>query len=237
MKLGILETDHLNHDLLGLFGSYGEQFTKLLHQVDPQLAIECFDVVALNYPQNIDQCDAYLITGSKFAAYDQVPWILTLQDYIRKLNNHKKPLIGICFGHQLIAHSLGGLTQKSKKGWGVGLSRVKVRKQQEWMIDFQNQFSLLVSHQDQVVKLPDKAEIIASNDFCMYAALQIDKHILTFQGHPEFSKTYLKALMHKRKDSIGEITFNRAVSSLKNGTNSILIVRWILKFLTSNLKI
>ncbi len=236
MKIGILETDQLDQKLRQSFGSYGEQFSKLFHQIDPTLDIEYFDMIEQKYPDKIDQCDAYLITGSKFSAYQTIDWIARLQNYILELNDLKKPLIGICFGHQLIAHTLGGLTEKSSKGWGVGLKTIQIAEQQSWMSNYQNKIALLVSHQDQVVKLPAKANLVASSDFCVYAAFQIEQHILCFQGHPEFTKSYLKVLMEKRKAIIGEKIFKQASDSLSVKNDSVLIAKWLLNFFTEAIK-
>ena len=121
MKIGILEADQLSETLRRQYGSYGDMIQNLLQSLDQRLAFTRYQVTESNYPENIDDCDAYLITGSKFSIYDNEPWIKDLQEYVIALAGQQKKLIGICFGHQLIAHALGGQTQKSEKGNEHGL--------------------------------------------------------------------------------------------------------------------
>ena len=235
MRIGILEADTLEPDIKEKYGSYAEMFQRLLLSVDDQLEIKVYPVIEGKYPENMDECDAYLITGSKFSAYDNEPWIKQLRDYILALHKHRSKLIGICFGHQIIALSLGGLTKKSEKGWAVGNSLSKIKKEKPWMgdemADAKKQFALLVSHQDQVISLPAQAELIASNAFCPNASFQIANHILCFQGHPEFSADYLSYLMNKRRDSIGEEKCKKAMDSLEIDQDALLVAGWIVNFI------
>jgi len=158
------------------------------------------------------------------------PWIKQLRDYIVALHKHRRKLIGICFGHQIIALALGGMTEKSEKGWAVGNSISHIDKEKPWMgevmTNAKKQFALLVSHQDQVVRLPAQAELIATNTFCPNA-----NHILTFQGHPEFSADYLNYLMAKRRDLIGEEKYKKAMESLQYDQDAQLVARWIINFI------
>ena len=235
MRIGILETDTLDPVIKEKYGSYAEMFQSLFLSVDDQLAFKIYPVIEGKYPKNMDECDAYLITGSKASAYDNEPWIKHLRDYIVALHEHKKKLIGICFGHQIIALALGGLTEKSEKGWAVGSSLSNIEKAKPWMGDVMSnankQFSLLVSHQDQVTRLPAQAELIATNSFCPNASFQIENHILCFQGHPEFSADYLNYLLNKRRDIIGEEKYNKAMASLQYDQDEKLVARWIIDFI------
>ena len=141
MRIGILETDTLEPDIKEKYGSYAEMFQRLFMSVDDQLEFTVYRVIEGKYPESIDECDAYLITGSKSSAYDDEPWIIKLRDYIVSLHKQCKKLIGICFGHQIIAHALGGLTQKSEEGWGVGNTISDIEKAKPWMRDENIQFS------------------------------------------------------------------------------------------------
>lgn len=141
-----------------------------------------------------------------------------------------KKLIGICFGHQLIAKALGGKVIKSPKGWGVGMSQNQIYQLKEWMRPSLNCFNLLVSHQDQVIELPTGAEILAGSDFCPNYMMQIGS-FFSVQGHPEFTKSYSRDLMVSREDSVNEIEFAKGMKSLELHEDDTIIAQWIVNFL------
>ena len=231
MKIGVLKTDDVRKELVGEFGEYPEMFAELLRSQDPNLEFETYEVQRGHYPQDIDEVDAYLITGSKTGVYEDKDWIPPLMDFVRKLHEHKKPTIGICFGHQLIAHALGGKTRKSDKGWGIGVHSYEFQETPAWMSEPQESFSLLVSHQDQVQELPPGAKVLASSEFCPLAMLQVDDHMLTFQAHPEFTKPYSESLMDLRREVFGDEVVSKGKDSLQNDIHEGTVARWMLEFL------
>ncbi len=186
MKLGILKTDAVRPEWVPEFGEYPDMFAALLGEQDPEMEFSVYDVEEGEYPSDIDEVDAYLITGSKSSVYEDKAWIATLMDFVRELDKRGKKIVGICFGHQIIAHALGGKTEKSHKGWGVGRHTHRFTESPDWHDGGDADFDILVSHQDQVVENADGAKVLASSDFCENAVVQIGDHILTFQGHPEF---------------------------------------------------
>ena len=99
-----------------------------------------------------------------------------------------------------------------------------------WLNPGLNDFSIIASHQDQVTKLPKGAELLAESDFCPYASFSFDKHILTFQGHPEFTKSYSKALLNLRRGVLGEVIFNEGMRSLEKTIHSGIIANWMVNF-------
>lgn len=230
MKIGILEAEQLKPAILKEYGSYADMTMRLLGSVDNSVSFQTYQATSGEYPIDTNDCDAFLITGSKASAYDNEAWIKQLADYIKILADQQKKLIGICFGHQLIAHALGGKVLKSGKGWGVGIMASDVLLNKPWMQPTLKNFSLLVSHQDQVVELPPDAEQIAGSDFCMNSCYQVDNHILTFQGHPEFTLEYAQQSMEKRREIIGEERYQQAQISLRQNIDHKMIARWILNF-------
>lgn len=231
MKLGILKCDRVSDVFVAEHGQYPEMFEDLLLPADPTLEFTVFDVEQGEFPGDINAVDAYLITGSRHGVNDGYPWIGQLEEFVRVLNDAKKKVVGICFGHQLIAKAFGGRVIKSPKGWGVGMSQNKVVLYKEWMKPKQDEFNILVSHQDQVIELPRGAEIIASSDFCPNYMMQIGGHLLSLQGHPEFTKAYSEALMVSREDTIGDTEFERGMHSLEMHEDDDLIAKWIMTFL------
>ncbi|MBY6210231.1 GMP synthase [Microbulbifer agarilyticus] len=233
MKIGVLKTDDVRPQLVAEFGEYPEMFAALLKREDDALEFVTYEVQHGEYPADIDEVDAYLITGSKTGVYDDQPWIAPLMEFVRELRRSEKPTLGICFGHQIIAHALGGEARKSEKGWGVGVHSYEVQETPAWMVEPQPRFSLLVSHQDQVVALPPETKVIASSDFCPYAMLQVGGHMLTMQAHPEFTKPYSKGLMELRKEVFGEDMVEKGKESLHNDIHESAVARWMLAFLKS----
>ena len=231
MKLGILRTDTVHPEFAARFGEYPDMFMRLLGGLDPSLEFCVYHVEREVYPEAIDEVDAYLITGSKFSVYDDDPWIHRLTDFVRKLYARRKKVIGICFGHQMIAHALGGEARKSPRGWGVGLHRHRFHRRPDWLDDGAPEFRILVSHEDQVTRVAPGMEVLAGSGFCENAVCQIGDHILTFQGHPEFDPGYAREIMRHRREKIGEDTYQTGMASLSEAPESERIGRWILAFL------
>ncbi|MEH6580543.1 MAG: GMP synthase [Halioglobus sp.] len=233
MKLGILKTDAVRPEWVPQFGEYPDMFAALLKRADPALEFSVYDVEEGQYPDAIDEVDAYLITGSKSSVYDDKPWIAPLMDFVRELDARKIKTVGICFGHQLIAQALGGKTEKSDKGWGVGLHSHTFNRLPAWHDGKDEELKILVSHQDQVVKTADGSVVLAGSDFCENAVCQIGDHILTFQGHPEFVPEYSREIMDLRRKMIGEPTYSAGVSSLAGNQEGDRVARWVVNFLRS----
>jgi len=214
------------------FGDYTDMFIQLFHEVDPAFEFIIYDLRKGDIPRDLDECEAYITTGSRVSTYDKdVAWIPPFIDLIRKLHKAKKKLVGICFGHQLIADALGGKTVNSDKGWGVGVSINQIDHTQPWMKPPLSSINIIVSHQDQVTELPNNAVLVAKSEFCPNYMIQIDEHILTIQGHPEFSKQYSETLMTHRKDLLGENTYRKGIASLSLKTDEKTVMQWIVNFM------
>jgi len=233
MKLGILKTDAVRPEWVPRFGEYPDMFIELLSRADPDLEFEVYDVEQGQYPADIDDVDAYLITGSKSSVYEDKPWIAALLDFVRELHRRRKKLVGICFGHQVVAQALGGRVEKSAGGWGVGLHTHRFTATPPWHDRGDPDLDILVSHQDQVVEVVPGAAVLAGSEFCENAVCQVGDHILTFQGHPEFSPEYTREIMEFRRELLGEETYRAGMASLGGAHEGRRVADWILKFLRS----
>ena len=226
MKLAILETGRPPGDLAKRFGDYPSMFSRLLGD---GFEIESFDVQAGHLPLRANGHDAFLITGSPAGVYDGFPWIGELAGFIAAAHDSK--MVGVCFGHQLMAEALGGRVEKSDKGWGAGLHRYSIDRVEPWM-DRVGEIAVPASHQDQVVIPAPNTEIVASSGFAPYAALAwMDRPAISFQFHPEFAPDYAKALIAERYDQVPDP--DAAIASLDEPNDNARVATWIRRFLTS----
>ena len=195
MKIGILETGLLREQLADQFDPYPVMFEHFLNASGGVLEIKAYSVIRGEMPASIYECDGWLITGSRHGVYENLDWMLELQSFVRDIAAHDIPLVGICFGHQIIAQALGGEVVKSDKGWALGLHHYQIDKNYSWMEHESGSIGLYAFHQDQVVKIPDNAQVFASSDFCPYAGLSYGDSIISLQAHPEFEGAYEIALL------------------------------------------
>lgn len=187
MLIGILQTGLAPEALAPAMGDYPDMFARLLD--GHGFTFKTFQVVNGTFPATVHDCDGWLITGSKHGAYEDHPWIPPLEAFIRAAFDARVPVVGICFGHQIIAQAMGGKVEKFAGGWSVGPTTY----------DFDGEtVTLNAWHQDQVVQRPAGATVIASNDFCENAALLYDDRALTIQAHPEFQPDFVEGLMKTR---------------------------------------
>jgi GMP synthase-like glutamine amidotransferase len=229
--LGLLETDELYDDLRSDYGSYGQMFRSFFSQLGAPLNYRFYNVRAGELPTTFDECDAWLITGSKAGVYDELPWIAPLQQWVRDAYAHGSRLIGVCFGHQLLAHTLGGYAARSPKGWGIGVHTTRVEHYPVWLNEDHSHIRLIYSHRDQVETLPPQARRLASSEFCENAAFFIGQQVMAFQGHPEFTAEYARRLLPRREQCIGTETYQRGMSTLEQPNDSERVGRWLIEFI------
>lgn len=189
MRIGILMAGHVMDEMRPEFGDLDAQFHRLLegHGFD----FTTYAVVDGIFPASPEDHDGWIITGSKFGTYDGHDWIARLEELVRAIYAADRPLVGICFGHQIIAQALGGVNEKFGGGWSLGhqtylLADGRTRKVMAW-------------HQDQVTSAPEGAACVGSSEFCRNAYLLYGDRAYTMQPHPEFSASFTDGLLHHRR--------------------------------------
>ncbi len=230
MKAAILVCDQVAQPLASTHGQYDHMIQQMFAQRDDTIEFDRFNCQAGDYPDDIEAYDFYITSGSKSSAYEDEKWIKQLIAFVQKLDRAKKKLIGICFGHQIIALARGGKVEKSTKGWGVGMSHNQLLKQPAWMKQKPQDLKILVSHQDQVTEIKGNHQVLAGSDFCPNFMVQWDQHFLSIQGHPEWQNSYSQDLMHLRRNIIPAEKVEKGLASLADKTDNLLFTQWVLDF-------
>ena len=220
MKIGILQTGHAPDELLTGRGDYDAHFARLL--ADGGFEFETYNVVDMQFPDGPSSCDGWLITGSKHGVYEEHAFIPPLEQLIRDVYAAGVPLVGVCFGHQIIAQALGGHVEKFKDGWAVG------RTEYDWN---GQKVALNAWHQDQVITPPKNASVVAANDFCANAALVYGDRAFTVQPHPEFDSGFVEGLAtHRGPGVVPDIQLAEVNSNLNKPVDNGLLAAKITRF-------
>ncbi|MER5170694.1 MULTISPECIES: type 1 glutamine amidotransferase [Thioclava] len=190
MLIGILKLGPMAEPLREKHGQYSDMFQRLLS--GHGFTYRIYDVDEKGeIPATPDECEGWILSGSKHGAYEDHAFIPPLEAFIRAVAKAEVPMAGICFGHQIIAQALGGHVEKFKGGWAVGA--------QNYTIDGQPMV-LNAWHQDQVTQMPEGFDCVGGNDFCRYGAMVKGNHIFTIQPHPEFDDALIGDMLATRRD-------------------------------------
>ncbi|MGI0118810.1 glutamine amidotransferase-related protein [Zooshikella sp. RANM57] len=230
MKLGILQCDDVRPELVGKHGNYPTMIQHLLSDVGFPCEFSTYQVHNNEFPDHVTACDGYITTGSRFSAYDDLPWIRLLEAFFLQIAETNIPIVGICFGHQVMAQALGGQVAKATNGWGVGIYQNDILLKANWMEPAQSTLSLVASHQDQVIHLPSDATHVGGSAFCPNYMALYKENMLGIQGHPEFSIDYGRDLLTCRIDVVPEQVMKKALASFSDKEDSRVCAQWIMSF-------
>lgn len=190
MKIGILQCGHTPSEVARRHGDFDQMFLRLLD--GHGFEFETWNVVDMEFPPSLEAADGWLLTGSRHGAYEDLPFIAPLEEFIRAAHAARAPMVGICFGHQIIAQALGGRVEKFSGGWAIGRT--------SYALDALGEVALNAWHQDQIIAPPEGARTVGRNGFCAHAALTYGSHIFTLQPHPEFSPPVFADYIAARRD-------------------------------------
>jgi GMP synthase-like glutamine amidotransferase len=227
LKVGLLECDDVVGRFAHLKGGYREMFASLL----PDFGFDFFPVHQNVFPESVTQCEAWIATGSKHAVYEGHAWVARASEFLRDLQKAKRPFVGICFGHQLLAHALGGVVAKAQQGWGAGALPVEILRQEPWMQPPKAEIRIQHMHQDQVQRLPEGSVLLGRSPHCDVGMFRVGESMLGIEGHPEFTREFGAALIDWRRPRIGDAAADEALKSLERPGDGKTVGAWIARFI------
>ncbi len=231
MHIGILVTNTDDSEFAKNHPRDGEKFGALLQPLRPEWKFTAVEVKDGEFPANLRDFDGYVITGSPASANGDAPWIAKLMDFIREIDAHKVPTIGVCFGHQAIAQALGGIVSKNPEGWGFGTATTHFSKLETWMEPRRNDLSLYAAHNEQVTTAPQSAVVLGGSAFCPIGSYKIGNHIFTTEYHPEMTPEFITALSHEFEPYLGTDIAIKARKQFETPADGRLFAQWMVQFL------
>ncbi|MEM1380779.1 MAG: type 1 glutamine amidotransferase [Pseudomonadota bacterium] len=231
MRLIIAETGTPPSALPGDWPSYPQMFAAMFERAKLDFDIETINVIQGALVPEPQRGVGLLVTGSPKGVYEDHAFIAPLEAAVRDYAEAGCPVVGICFGHQLIARAYGAEVAKSERGWGVGVHTYEIVGETPWQ-GGPSRFACAVSHQDQVLSLPEGFRRVAGSAFTPYGALAHDSlPLLSFQMHPEFDHDFAAALMQLRADRIPADRVDLGQATLRNTSDRAQMAHWIGDFI------
>jgi GMP synthase-like glutamine amidotransferase len=231
IKLGILQTNHdKSVDVGDAFPDDAHRFRDMFDTQDDRFEYRVYMTIGGEVPQDLDEQEAFLITGSPLSVLDQHIFTDDLMDFIRRCDVAKKPLMGACFGHQAIALALGGKVEKSPNGYNVGIEDTVFENKRGWMTPDRDHLPMYVFHEDVVTELPEGCERLGSTANCKNASFAKGNHIFTTQAHPEFSNAFMRCVLTSAEGAIPEEGRKPAWDSLDRPEEGHILGLWTTAF-------
>ena len=242
MKIGILICGKPTKNFINKFGDCGKIYKDFLSSSqENNFRYQYYNCYEGKFPDKLEIsiCDCFMITGSPHSVYDNLEWINKLKELVRYFDNIKKKMIGICFGHQLIAAALGCEVKKNTKGWEVSRCRIELNKLGQSLLKKKainhndNYLYIHQMHKDIVSDINEDSglEIFSYNDMCNNQGMIKENHILTFQGHPEYFAGIIETLLNQRKNIIDKMIVSSGIERCNWYTNKGILLEIITNFI------
>jgi GMP synthase (glutamine-hydrolysing) len=187
-------------------GDYDRWFLRALAPTGARMrAIEAHAGAPL--PARAGGADAILVTGSPRSVTERAPWMVAAARWLREQAERGTPVLGVCFGHQLLAEAYGGAVARSPRGRELGTVRCTLTaagREDPLFAGLPPSFDAQATHEDEVARLPPGAELLATNGWSRVQAFRIGRDVRAVQFHPEMDAAATSATVAARAAGLAE---------------------------------
>ncbi|MDL0430403.1 glutamine amidotransferase [Marinobacter sp. TBZ242] len=194
-RVVILKTGTTYPTIREAFGDFDSWFVAGLA---PELNLQVVDVTVDDLPGRPQEWDGIVVTGSPAMVSDRAPWSEQTASWLAEAVAAEIPILGVCYGHQLLAHALGGEAGFHPGGRETGTHQVTLLDAAEDDPLFKGlprEFPAQLTHRQSALRLPENAVLLGCNDFEAHQAFRVGPCAWGVQFHPEFSSDIMRAYL------------------------------------------
>lgn len=194
-RVVILKTGTTYPAIREAFGDFESWFVAGLA---PEIKLQVVDVTVDSLPGQPRDWDGIVVTGSPAMVSDRAPWSEQTADWLGHAVLAEIPVLGVCYGHQLLAHALGGEVGFHPWGRETGTHQVELLDtalEDPLFKGLPRQFAAQLTHRQSVLRLPENAVLLARNEFEAHQAFRLGPCAWGVQFHPEFSPDVMRAYL------------------------------------------
>jgi GMP synthase-like glutamine amidotransferase len=204
----------------------GEKVASFMRAIRPEWNYRVWRAIDGEVPAHLDGLAGIVITGSPASVNDTHPWVASCVDVVVAAHQKRLPIVGLCFGHQLIAKALGGEVKRAA-AWGLGRGHIEVQTRQPWMTPASDRLRLFAVHQDQVTTLPPQATLLGGSAFCPNGLYCVEDHILAVQYHPELSLGFMRELLEHIGPALPPALVRQALIDIEEPVDANVFFQWV----------
>src|SRR5438067_2587337 len=148
-----------------------------------------------------------IVTGSPLSVTERAPWMLQLGGDLLRVASGGTPVLGVCFGHQLLAKAAGGEVIQNPRGREIGTVSVQLTEagKRDPLFAWAGgsaEIEVQATHTDAVDPLPPGAVLLASNENCAAQAYRLSETVAGVQFHPELWPEAMRDLILSRREKL-----------------------------------
>ncbi|MGP9765917.1 glutamine amidotransferase [Halomonas sp. AOP13-D3-9] len=202
----IIKTGDAFPEVVDQHGDFETLFEKQLSTALPaHLDLQVWDATRQPSAPDLKALAGIVITGSHSMVSEAEPWSEALKPWLQEALANETPMLGVCYGHQLMAAAFGGVSDYHPAGRESGTRTVRLTQagQQDPLFrQLPESFSAHLTHAQSVMQAPHGCTVLAHNSHDAHQALRYGPRQWSVQFHPEFTAPVMRAYLERQRAAL-----------------------------------